>query len=626
MKKSLTHNLAAKIVAIFLVTIIFVITAGMAAGIVIIASVGGYEGNLDSTKQEVAGHFIYDYLDDIASSYYYGVDLPSHYENANFYYTIRDTDGKLLVSNYSDQKTITSIKSIQRVDNYSVYNSKIGEYEYVAAATYDITLYCKAEMSQSDNMSMALHLLDFGYNFRYAAIAVFIAGVILLLALMVFLYCSAGRRRGEEKAVLNKMDRIPFDLYTAFFVCIAVLEAAFLSSFGDNFVLLIAAIIFVICDFLLLLGYTMSFATRLKVGGLIKNTIIYKILNLLWRLLKKAGQGIIYMCRSLPLIWKTAFFAGAITLINMVIAFALRDGAIVLIWFLETIVVVPTVLYSAAAFRKLQKGAEVIAGGVMSYQVDKTYMFWDFKKFAENLNNINAGMSKAVDERMKSERFKTELITNVSHDIKTPLTSIINYVDLIKKEKTENENMKEYVEVLDRQSSRLKKLIEDLVEASKASTGNLVVNIAPCELGVLLAQTIGEYQGKLEAAGLELIINQPDEPVKIMADGRHLWRIFDNLMNNVCKYAQRGTRVYLDLEAAGNKAVVRFRNISKYPLNITSEELMERFVRGDSSRNTEGSGLGLSIARSLVELQHGELGITVDGDLFKAVIIFECLK
>ncbi len=626
MKSSLTHSLSAKIVAIFLVTITFIITAGMATGIVLVAFVGGYEGNLDSAKEVVAKEFLYEYIDDIASSYYYGVDLPSEYENANFYYTIRDTDGKLLVSNYSDQKTIGSVQSIQRVDYRRTYNSKIGEYEYVAAATYDITLYCKVELSQSDGMSMALYFIDLGYNWRYAAIVLCIIGVILFFALMVFLYCSAGRRRGEEKAVLNKIDRIPFDLYTAFFVSIAFLEGAFLSSFDNDWAKLIAVIILGIFDFLLLLGYTMSFATRLKVGGLLKNTIIYKILSLLWRLLRKMFKGIGYMCGSLPLIWKTALFAGAITLINLIIAFALRDGAVVLIWFLETIIVVPTVLFSAAAFRRLQKGAEVVAGGDLSYQVDKRYMFWDFKRFADNLNNISAGMSRAVDERLKSERFKTELITNVSHDIKTPLTSIINYVDLIKKEKPESENMKEYVDVLDRQSSRLKKLIEDLVEASKASTGNLAVNFAPCEIGVLLAQTIGEYQGKLEAAGLELIINQPDDPVRIMADGRHLWRIFDNLMNNVCKYAQPGTRVYLDLETAGNRAIVRFRNISKYPLNITSEELMERFVRGDSSRNTEGSGLGLSIARSLIELQHGEMKLTVDGDLFKAILIFERMK
>ena len=253
-------------------------------------------------------------------------------------------------------------------------------------------------------------------------------------------------------------------------------------------------------------------------------------------------------------------------------------------------------------------------------------MYGDFKDFADSLNNINEGLSVAINEKMKSERFKTELITHVSHDIKTPLTSIINYVDLIKKEEPENENIREYIDVLDRQSSRLKKLIEDLMEASKASTGNLAVKLSVCEAGVLLSQTVGEFDERLKAAGLTPVVNIPETPIKIMADGRHLWRVFDNLMNNICKYSQVGTRVYLDVSERDGKAQITFRNISKYELNITGEELTERFVRGDKSRNTEGSGLGLSIAKSLTELQNGSLKIEIDGDLFKVTLTFDTVK
>lgn len=227
---------------------------------------------------------------------------------------------------------------------------------------------------------------------------------------------------------------------------------------------------------------------------------------------------------------------------------------------------------------------------------------------------------------MKSERFKTELITNVSHDIKTPLTSIINYVDLIKKENPENENIKNYIEVLDRQSGRLKKLIEDLVEASKASTGSLAVNLAESDVSVLLSQTVGEFDERLKAAGLTAVLGLPEKPVLIMADGRHLWRVFDNLMNNICKYSQKGTRVYLDVAESSGTVTVIFKNISAYELNISGEELTERFVRGDRSRNTEGSGLGLSIARSLTELQDGTLDIDIDGDLFKVTLTFNSIQ
>ena len=282
-------------------------------------------------------------------------------------------------------------------------------------------------------------------------------------------------------------------------------------------------------------------------------------------------------------------------------------------------------VYLLACVKRLRTGASKIAQGDMNYSIDTKYMHGDLLDHANDLNSIRDGISKAVNERMKSEHFKTELITNVSHDIKTPLTSIVNYVDLLSKEDIENEKAKEYIEVLQRQSARLKKLTEDLVEASKASTGNLAVNLERCELGVLLDQTAGEYGEKLSAQGLELILKKPEESVTVMADGRHLWRILDNLMNNICKYAQPGTRVYLNLEKRENKAVMTFRNVSKYQLNISGDELMERFVRGDSSRNTEGSGLGLSIARSLAQLQGAQLDLLVDGDLFKVTVTFDAV-
>ncbi|NLV47861.1 MAG: HAMP domain-containing histidine kinase, partial [Clostridiaceae bacterium] len=232
------------------------------------------------------------------------------------------------------------------------------------------------------------------------------------------------------------------------------------------------------------------------------------------------------------------------------------------------------------------------------------------------------GMTLAVEEKMRSERFKTELITNVSHDIKTPLTSIINYVDLLKSEPLESEKAREYVEVIDRHSTRLKKLTEDLIEASKASTGVLNVDRSPCEIGVLLTQVTGEYAEKLAGCDLDLVTTQPDHPVTVLADGRLLWRILDNLLSNACKYGQPGTRVYVSLTVQNKNALIVVRNISRNPLNISGDELMERFVRGDRSRSTDGSGLGLSIARSLSELQGAEFAIDIDGDLFKAILTF----
>ena len=224
---------------------------------------------------------------------------------------------------------------------------------------------------------------------------------------------------------------------------------------------------------------------------------------------------------------------------------------------------------------------------------------------------------------MVSERMKTELITNVSHDLKTPLTSLINYSDLICRESCNNPRHGEYAEVLHRQSQRLRRLIDDLVEASKASSGNLEVNLSPCEAGVVLMQLAGEYSERLEGCGLQLVTSQASASgFRIMADGRRLWRVMDNLMNNICKYAMPGTRVYLELSREGNEAVFSFKNTSREQLNLSPRELMERFVRGDASRSSDGSGLGLSIARSLTELQGGKMELYCDGDLFKARLRF----
>ncbi|MDE6108283.1 MAG: HAMP domain-containing histidine kinase, partial [Oscillospiraceae bacterium] len=230
--------------------------------------------------------------------------------------------------------------------------------------------------------------------------------------------------------------------------------------------------------------------------------------------------------------------------------------------------------------------------------------------------------STAVDERLKSERFKAELITNVSHDLKTPLTSIINYVDLLKKEDIQEEKAREYIEVLDRKSQRLKKLTEDLVEASKASTGTLTVNAERLGVVQLVEQALGEYSAKFENAGLTLVSTLPPEEVYVRADGRHLWRILDNLMGNCVKYALSGTRVYLEVVKWDGNVIFSLKNISANQLNVPPEELMERFVRGDESRTTEGSGLGLSIARSLTDLQGGTFRLSIDGDLFKAAVSF----
>lgn len=340
------------------------------------------------------------------------------------------------------------------------------------------------------------------------------------------------------------------------------------------------------------------------------------------------GQAI-KRCRQMwygnvKLFWRTVLVLAGISFIEFILIVQLHYDieVLLLFWLLEKVIVYPVIIAWVIQLSRIQKGSEHIMEDDFLHQVDVNHLYYDFKRIGDNLNTLRIEMEAAIAERMKSEHFKTELITNVSHDIKTPLTSIINYVDLLQKENIDNQTVKEYLEVLSRQSDRLKKLIDDLMQVSKAATGNLETNMETGEVNVALAQVVGEYEERLSSQDIRLHVTIPDEPVYIMTDSRHLQRIFDNLMINIDKYAQPMTRAYVSLEKNEKSAVITFRNTSKDKLNITSEELVERFVRGDESRSTEGHGLGLAIVQSLTDLMGGQFELHIDGDLFKVILKF----
>ena len=327
------------------------------------------------------------------------------------------------------------------------------------------------------------------------------------------------------------------------------------------------------------------------------------------------------MCESLfsrlPLMWQW-LVVGLAMLAWLLLGRQQRGASARLLWYSCTI---PVIIYGANCFGALLEGVKRMRSGDLEAKVDDKYLIGSFREFAGELNGLADVAMVAAQKQLKSERMKTELITNVSHDIKTPLTSIINYVDLLEKPHTQ-EQEKAYLEVLSRQSHRMKKLIEDLMEMSKASTGNIQVEIGRIDAVEAVNQALGEFTDKLTAAGLTPVFHQSDDQVFLLADGRLLWRAMSNVLSNAVKYALPGTRLYVDVNAVEDEAVISFKNISGAQLNITAEELMERFVRGDSSRNTEGSGLGLNIAKSLMELQKGQLQLLVDGDLFKVTLVF----
>ena len=491
---------------------------------------------------------------------------------------------------------------------------------------YKMVGYVRNDVDSNSHMGSMLRLLSICYAHRTDFIWALCGCAVLALLCFVFLMAAAGHKPGLEGVQSGLTERAPFDLFTLLIAvagaicCSIAVEVSYVDSIPLQLVGygLVCAAGVTLC-----LWWCMSLAVRLKLHTVIKSCLCFRVLAWCWQMLKRLWAFLLEVFRGMKLLPKAMLVIGGILLVEFFwICVCEGNGGMLFGWLVERLVLVALTVYVLLCMKRLLQAGKEISEGNLDYHVDTQRMRGPLKEHGEQLNRITDGMTKAVNERMKSEHFRTELITNVSHDIKTPLTSIINYVDLLEKEEIENEKAREYLAVLSRQSARLKKLIDDLMEASKASTGNIAVNWERCQLNVLLDQCAGEYDGKLKAANLELVVTKPEEPVVILADGRHMWRVFDNLLSNICKYALAGTRVYLNLEQAQGKAVVTFRNISASQLNISGDELMERFVRGDSSRSTEGSGLGLSIARSLVQLQKGQLALTVDGDLFKVTLQF----
>ena len=362
---------------------------------------------------------------------------------------------------------------------------------------------------------------------------------------------------------------------------------------------------------------------------ILKTSLIVRVLILGKKIFKDTNK----VTKSVPLAKRIIILAAlsvGVGTIGWFIGF-LFGSTLLLFLFGPILSLTIVVLYVYYLIKKLaylsyiMEGTERIKGGDIHYKLD-IIDDDNFSNLAENINNIGEGLDKAIYNQLKSERLKSELITNVSHDLKTPLTSIINYIELIKKEEDiKPEHIKDYVNVLDSKSKRLKVLIEDLFEASKASSGNLELNMEKIDITQLLRQAIGEMEEKLSNANLDLKLRAPEEKTYIMADGKKLYRVLENLLSNISKYSLDNTRVYIDIIEENDKVKLTMKNISSYELNFDPEEIMERFKRADESRNTEGSGLGLAIARDLVNAQGGRFEIDIDGDLFKSVVEFNLI-
>ena len=626
-KKDLRQSLPAKCAAILLV---FAAAAAAVLGTCAIIMLscgygvaGTFEDDLlgrEAMDSAMRSALYYSIGDEQHSAYYYQVDLERAGGFSALVYAGRSAGGTPAGS----WGEIPQDALCQMENTYEIWNGEQTVY-YTVVGYLSKTLPAGSDFSVRFGIYNMLRSLSFSVTVLLTALAYAVG-----MAALIFLCCAAGHKAGREGISLNWQDRIPLDLYLfiAVVAFCAVLIPVTVGGGGVPMALEIAiCCMSVIGGMVVALAVLLTLTTRFKKGKWWRNTIIWRLCRWSVRTWKRCWRAIMELVRILPMTWRTILAVIGILGIQSLLCLETYEG----FFFFLLAAVLDAALVVAAAWMSLQLQkvrdmGSALAAGDLDAQLDTEKMYFDVKRHAEDLNAIGVGMNKAVEQRLKSERLKTELITNVSHDIKTPLTSIVNYVDLLKKEDIQGEKAKEYIEVLDRKSQRLKKLTEDLVEASKASTGAIAINKEKLGLVQLVNQALGEYSEKFAAANLTVVPDLPDGEVTVSADGRHLWRVLDNLLGNCWKYAMPGTRVYIDLREWEGSAVLSVKNVSAQPLNIPPEQLLERFVRGDESRTTEGSGLGLSIAQNLTELQGGAFRLEVDGDLFKAVVTLPVVK
>ena len=545
--------------------------------------------------------------------------IKEYIKNLSGYKKVNLVNGIIEADNNDIKKKVTPYLE----DNFTItyYTKENNKNVYHTTKYNDFEIYSSYEEGFSQNskekaISSMLEKVPLVNKGCYILIPV---GSILAMLMIIFLIISIG-----EDGKLNYFDKIPLEIVIIAFICIGTIPFIFLSNYfyvtdndytgGISIIITIALFIYIIaCIFMTTL------IKRLKAKQFWRTTIVGKIFYWFKDVFLK---NLSYSINTTP---KVILVSIGIVILSYLISILFSGLARIILLIILYGKVIHEIIKFTRDCSKIEKKLEEMKNGDNSVPLNIDDFTLKFKDTAQNINNISEGIEIAVQERMKSERLKAELITNVSHDIKTPLTSIINYVDLLKKEKIENEKAKEYIFILENKSQRLKKLTEDLVEASKIQTGNVSLKKEKINVELLVKQAAGEFEDKFSKKGLDTIIESDKNEVFILADNRYMYRIIENLFSNISKYAMENSRVYIDIKTRKDKVNICIKNISKEKLNISSDELMQRFVRGDSSRATEGSGLGLSIAQNLTTIQGGTFNLVLDGDLFKVEIIFDML-
>ncbi len=540
---------------------------------------------------------------------------------------------------YSTNTSISEEYFLQLMDEYNYAYTENTKIWIAVDDTYPAQdIFTKAEYAYNN-------FLPYWWQYVVGAIGCIVIYILLLIVQSVYtgrVGSDEEEEEGQEQQIqicTTKFEQIPTEIW----MLICGMAAGLLVMMGmftydmykvwkpvDNKLILriVAVETFIISSAGSFIFY--SFVRKCKVNSFWRGSFTYYVLKLFYqKVVLRIVDAIKIMYRNMPVVLRSIIPYCAFVLVNVAVVYgALETGSafVILLLAIADVVVGWFLFRNSVDKKKIVDGIGEIRDGDLNYQVDTTKLFGDNKVLAEAVNSIGDGIRQAVETSMKDERLKADLITNVSHDIKTPLTSIINYVDLLKREDIQDEKVKGYIQILDAKSQRLKHLTDDLVEASKISSGNITLHIERINIVELLNQAIGEFSEKFETKDLQMVVTFDGKSMYIDADSRRMWRVIENLFNNIFKYAMPGTRVYIDgrevQEGKNTNFVLSIKNISAQPLNINADELTERFIRGDVSRSTEGSGLGLSIAKNLTTAQNGKFDIYLDGDLFKAVISF----
>ena len=497
------------------------------------------------------------------------------------------------------------------------------------------------ESSVNDKYSSAFRWIEIADSLKYMLFLALAVAAVVIIIMLSLITINAGTKENESGEVEpGFIDKIPFDICLLFLVAIVGIAWVImgLTMAGDVGMVLNNVIILIlfVALILILMTFLQTLSVRVKMGKLYKNTLVYRIIRKFKRktprnLRKRIFKEISFfkkMCIGIALyiIVEAAILLAMVYLgiIGEVFAPMSVLGMFLVVWALSRLILIPIIAMIAINLNYIKEEGQRLAEGVLGDEIAGKLTIASFRAHGKNLDQIKKEINKAMEQEIKSERLKTELITNVSHDIKTPLTSIVSYVDILRREETTEEEREKYLEILSRHTKNLNILLDELIEASKISSGNIEIELSRISMNIIISQTVEEFADKLEKNALLPRISMPDDDVYVMGDGRWIWRILSNLLNNACKYAAPDTDVEIDLEKVGGKAILRIINEAKAEITVDAQELTERFVRGDSSRHTEGSGLGLSITKILAELQNAQLEVEVDDEQrFIAKLIFD---